>query len=220
MSPGPRLVRLGLLLVVVLTAVLAVLDARRDGATADEPIHLAAGVLQAKYGSWSVNVELPPLAKELWGRAARAAGAVETPPLSFRSLFLTSRAQLFGAPDPPRVLFAARLVTVAFLVALLLFAARAAGEAPRASSRPRSWPGRRRSSLTATSSRPTSPPRRSSPPPSGGRSLSTSGPPRRASWRRPSRRRRRSRRSRPPSSSSRSCPSSSSRPSGSRATGA
>ncbi len=127
MTPSTRVVRLGLLVVVVLTAALAVLDARRDGATADEPIHLAAGVAQAKYGSWSVNVELPPLAKEIWGRAARSAGAVETPPLSFRFLFVTSRAQLFGAPDPLGVLFAARLVTVAFLVALLLFAARAAG---------------------------------------------------------------------------------------------
>lgn len=122
-----RAVRLGLLLVVVLTAVLAVLDARRDGATADEPIHVAAGVVQAKYGSWAVNVELPPLAKELWGRAARAAGAVETPPLSFRALFLSARAQLFAAADPLKVLLAARLVTVAFLGALLFFAARAAG---------------------------------------------------------------------------------------------
>ncbi len=95
--------------------------------TADEPIHLAAGAVQAKYGSWAVNVELPPLAKELWGRAARGAGAVETPPLSFRALFLTARAQLFGAADPLKVLFAARLVTVTFLAALLFFVARAAG---------------------------------------------------------------------------------------------
>ncbi len=127
MTPGTRAVRLGLLLVVLLTAVLAVLDARRDGVTADEPIHLAAGVAQAAHGSWAVNVELPPLAKEGWGRAARAAGAVETPPLSFRSLFLSARAQLFGAADPAKVLLAARLVTVAFLVLLLVFAARAAG---------------------------------------------------------------------------------------------
>jgi 4-amino-4-deoxy-L-arabinose transferase-like glycosyltransferase len=125
--PGTRAVRLGLLFVVLLTALLAVLDARRDGVTADEPIHLAAGVAQAAHGSWAVNVELPPLAKEAWGRAARGAGAVETPPLSFRSLFLSARAQLFGAADPGRVLFAARLVTVAFLVLLLVFASRAAG---------------------------------------------------------------------------------------------
>ena len=127
MSRAPRLVRVGLLLVLALSAVLAVGDARRDGVTADEPIHLAAAVVQAKHGSWSVNVELPPLAKELWGRAALRAGAVDDPPLSFRSLFLSARARLFASADPLRVLLAARLVTVAFLVALLAFAARAAG---------------------------------------------------------------------------------------------
>lgn len=127
MIAGPRAVRLGLFAVVALAAALAVVDARRDGATADEPIHLAAGVAQARYGSWSVNVELPPLAKEAWGRAALRAGAVETPPLSFRDLFASARAQLFAAKDPLAVLFAARLVTVGFLAALLLFAARAAG---------------------------------------------------------------------------------------------
>ncbi|MFN7988371.1 MAG: glycosyltransferase family 39 protein [Thermoanaerobaculia bacterium] len=127
MTAGSRAVRFGLLLVVALAGALAVVDARRDGVTADEPIHLAAGVAQAHWGSWAVNVELPPLAKELQGRAARRAGAVESPPLSFRSLFLSSRAQLFGARDPLGVLFSARLVTVAFLLALLFFAARAAG---------------------------------------------------------------------------------------------
>ena len=127
MTSSSRVVRLGLLLVVVLAASLAVVDARRDGATADEPIHLAAGVAHAAHGGWTVNVELPPLAKEPWGRAARAAGAVETPPLSFRALSLSSRAQLFSAPSPETVLFAARLVTVGFLVLLLVFAARAAG---------------------------------------------------------------------------------------------
>lgn len=127
MTSASRAVRLGLLLVVVLAASLAILDARRDGVTADEPIHLAAGVAQAAHGGWAVNVELPPLAKEAWGRAARSAGAVETPPLSFRALFLSSRAQLFSARDPEIVLFSARLVTVGFLVLLLVFAARAAG---------------------------------------------------------------------------------------------
>ena len=127
MTPGARLLRLGLPLVVLGTVLLAAVDAGRDGVTADEPIHIAAGVAQAKYGSWSINVELPPLAKEAWGRAARAAGAVETPPLSYRSLFLSARAQLFGAPDPAKVLLAARLVTVAFLAALLVLSARAAG---------------------------------------------------------------------------------------------
>ena len=125
-------VRLGLLSVVVLTATLAVVDARRDGVTADEPVHLDAGVAQARTGRWAVDVELPPLARELQGRAARRAGAVDTvdtPPLSSRSLFLTARAQLFAAKAPLEVLFAARLVTVGFLVALLLFAARAAGGA-------------------------------------------------------------------------------------------
>lgn len=132
MTTGSRAVRFGLLFVLVLTAALAVVDARRDGVTADEPIHVAAGVAQAQRGSWGVDVELPPLARELQGRAARRAGAVDavdTPPLSSRSPFLTSRGQLFGARDPLEVLFAARLVTVVFLVALLLFAARAAGGA-------------------------------------------------------------------------------------------
>ncbi len=127
MTRPSRLVRLGLPALLLLTAVLAVLDARRDGVTADEPIHVAAGVLQARHGSWAVNVELPPLAKELQGRAALHAGAASSPPLSFRTLFLSARAQLFGAADPLKVLFAARLVTVAFLVLLLLFASRAAG---------------------------------------------------------------------------------------------
>src|SRR5512138_2274091 len=127
MPATERIVRLGLLLVVVLASALAVVDAQRDGVTADEPIHVAAAVAQAKHGSWAVNVELPPLAKELWGRAALRVGAVDAPPLSFRSLFLSARAQLFGAPDPLRVLLAARLVTVAFFAALLLFASRAAG---------------------------------------------------------------------------------------------
>lgn len=127
MTRPSRLVRFGLPALLLLTAVLAVLDARRDGVTADEPIHVAAGVLQARHGSWAVNVELPPLAKELQGRAALSAGAVSSPPLSFRTLFLSARAQLFGAADPLRVLFSARLVTVAFLVLLLLFASHAAG---------------------------------------------------------------------------------------------
>ena len=109
MTRPTRLVRFGLPALLLLTAVLAVLDARRDGVTADEPIHVAAGVLQARHGSWAVNVELPPLAKELQGQAALHAGAVSSPPLSFRTLFLSARAQLFGAADPLRILFAARL---------------------------------------------------------------------------------------------------------------
>ena len=129
MTRVPRLVRLGLLLVVVLTGALAVVDAGRDGATADEPIHVAAGALQARHGSWAVNVELPPLAKELQGRAALRAGAVDSPPVSFRAVFLSTRAQLFSAADPARVLFAARLVTVGFLLLLLVLAARASGGA-------------------------------------------------------------------------------------------
>jgi len=126
-TPGSRAVRVGLLLVVAVASALAVVDARRDGATADEPIHVAAGVAQARHGSWAVNVELPPLAKEAWGRAALRAGAVEAPPLSYRDLPGSARAQLFAAKDPLAALLAARLVTVAFLAALLLFTARAAG---------------------------------------------------------------------------------------------
>ncbi len=122
--------RIGVAALLALTAALAVHDLGRDSATADEPIHVAASASLVRDGTWSVNVEQPPLAKALFGAVALEAGFRPEPPLAYRDLFRTARAQLFGTGagrSPDRVLRAARLVTVGFLLVLVGAAAGAAG---------------------------------------------------------------------------------------------
>jgi hypothetical protein len=100
---------------------LSLFDARRDAATADEPIHIAAGVAQATSGTWIVNVEHPPLAKQLFGLAAVAQGHATAPRLSFRDFFASTRTWLFaGGSDA--ILLSAR-DAAAFLFAGLVAAA-------------------------------------------------------------------------------------------------
>ncbi|MFI5182404.1 MAG: hypothetical protein ACHQPI_13545 [Thermoanaerobaculia bacterium] len=119
----------GLAVIVLLTVGLSVLDAREDSVTADEPVHVAAGLAQAVSGGWSLNLEHPPLAKELFGRAARAAGARDGP-ISFRSFFRSCQDVLFrnpGGVPGERILGAARAVTIAFFALLLVASSIAAG---------------------------------------------------------------------------------------------
>lgn len=127
----PGIAVLGLLLALAL--VLSLADARRDSAIADEPLHVVAGVTQVQSGTWLVNVEHPPLAKQLFGVGAVWAGAAEKPELSYRDLFRATRAYLFqrreGRPLDS-VLLGARLAAIALFLALLSAAFWASGGGP------------------------------------------------------------------------------------------
>ena len=127
----PGIAVLGLLLALAL--VLSLADARRDSAIADEPLHVVAGVTQVQSGTWLVNVEHPPLAKQLFGVGAVWAGAAEKPELSYRDLFRGTRAYLFqrreGRPLDG-VLLGARLAAIALFLALLSAAFWASGGGP------------------------------------------------------------------------------------------
>ena len=126
----PERIWLGALVVVVaLVVVLSVADARKDSVTADEPLHVAAGLAQAGHGGWVLNLENPPLAKELFGRADRFAGARDGP-ISFRSYFRSCQDALFrnaGGVSVETVLAAARAVTIGFFVLLVVATYAAAG---------------------------------------------------------------------------------------------
>ena len=126
----PERIWLGALVVVVaLVVVLSVADARKDSVTADEPLHVAAGLAQAGHGGWVLNLENPPLAKELFGRAARFAGARDGP-VSFRTYFRSCQDALFrnaGGLSVETVLTAARAVTIGFFVLLVAATYAAAG---------------------------------------------------------------------------------------------
>jgi hypothetical protein len=118
-----------LALVVALTAALSFADAREDAVTADEPLHVAAGLSQAGHGGWVLNLENPPLAKELFGRAARLAGARDGP-VSFRAYFRSCQDALFrnpGGVSERTVLLATRTVTIGFFVLLVVVTYAAAG---------------------------------------------------------------------------------------------
>ncbi|MBL8112832.1 MAG: hypothetical protein JNK60_08110, partial [Acidobacteria bacterium] len=120
-SPG----LIGLVLVVSTAGLLSLFDASRDSATADEPIHVVAGMVQAQTGTWIVNVEHPPLAKQLYGWAAGLVGARDTPPLSYGDFFRSTRKALFlqrGAVPRDRVLLASRIVAIALFLALIVAA--------------------------------------------------------------------------------------------------
>lgn len=127
----PRRASAALLLVLLaLGGALSVRDSARDSVTADEPWHLVAAVVQARAGTWIVSSENPPLAKELYGRAALLAGASTIPRIAFRSYFRSLQDYLFGLPggsDP--VVRAARLCAVASFLACLAAAFLAAGGA-------------------------------------------------------------------------------------------
>lgn len=120
-------------LVVALLALLALglslRDARRDSATADEPIHAAAGVSQVTSGTWLVNVEHPPLAKQLVGISAVGLGGAEPPRLDFRDFFRSTRSWLFASRDDS-VLFASRASVALLFAALVVGAWAAAGKGP------------------------------------------------------------------------------------------
>lgn len=124
-----RLEGAGLAAILGLAVVLSLLDGRRDSVTADEPVHVAAGLAQAVHGGWSLNLEHPPLAKELFGRAARLAGARDGP-ISFRAFFRSCQDVLFrnrGGVAADAVLLPARAVTVGFFAFLIAASYAAAG---------------------------------------------------------------------------------------------
>ncbi len=128
MIPG-RLAGAGLAAVLALAAVLSFLDARSDSVTADEPVHVAAGLAQAVHGGWSLNLEHPPLAKELFGRAAILSGARDGP-ISFRAFFRSCQDVLFrnrGGVSAETLLLPARAVTIGFFLLLIAAAWAAAG---------------------------------------------------------------------------------------------
>jgi len=111
--------------ILVLGTVLSVVDSRRDSAISDEPIHVAAGVVEARNLRFSVNVEHPPLAKHLFGLAAAVSGLRESPALSYRDFFRSCRDFALAAPPgglPGDVLLAARGAAIALFVLLLLAA--------------------------------------------------------------------------------------------------
>ncbi len=124
-----RLARVGLVSLLALVVVLSIVDARTDSATADEPVHIAAGLAEAVHGGWSLNLEHPPLAKEFFGRAAGLAGARDGP-VSFRAFYRSCQDVLFrnrGGISADAVLLPARGVTIGFFVLLIVAAYAAAG---------------------------------------------------------------------------------------------
>ncbi len=129
-TPGAERIWLAALAVIVaLVVVLSHADARNDSVTADEPVHLAAALAQTAGGGWSLNLEHPPLAKELFGRAARLSGARDGP-LSFRSFFRSCQDVLFrnrGGVAVDSVLLPARAVTIGFFAMLIVASFAAAG---------------------------------------------------------------------------------------------
>lgn len=130
MRGGGARVGLAAAALVCLALVLSLLDARRDSATADEPSHVAAGVVQVRTGTWLVNVEHPPLAKELYGAAAIVSTPVETPRLAYRDFLRATRAWLFAPRQgvaPDGVLFAARGAAALLFAALVLASYAAVG---------------------------------------------------------------------------------------------
>lgn len=124
-----RSARASLVSLLALVVVLSAVDARTDSVTADEPVHVAAGLAQAIHGGWSLNLEHPPLAKELFGRAARLAGARDGP-ISFRAFYTSCQDVLFrnrGGVSLDVVLLPARAVTIGFFVLLIAGSYAAAG---------------------------------------------------------------------------------------------
>ena len=126
-GPSPDVLLVTLLALLALG--LSLYDARRDSATADEPIHAAAGVSQVASGTWLVNVEHPPLAKHLVGLSAVGLGGAEPPRLSFRDFFRSTRSWLFASRDDS-VLFASRASVALLFAALIVGAWVAAGKGP------------------------------------------------------------------------------------------
>lgn len=101
-------------LFVLLALGLSLHDARRDSATADEPIHAAAGVAQVTSGTWLVNVEHPPLAKHLFGLTAVGLAGAESPRLSYRDFFRSTRSWLFGGRNDSVLLASRAAASVLF----------------------------------------------------------------------------------------------------------
>ena len=124
-----RLAGRGLAAILALAVILSAFDARTDSVTADEPVHIASGLAQAAHGGWSLNLEHPPLAKELFGRTARLLGARDGP-ISFRAFFPSCQDVLFrnrGEVSAASVLLPARTVTVGFFALLICASYAAAG---------------------------------------------------------------------------------------------
>ncbi|HEV8268304.1 MAG TPA: phospholipid carrier-dependent glycosyltransferase, partial [Thermoanaerobaculia bacterium] len=120
----------GLGLLLVGAALLSFTDSRLDSATADEPVHVVDGIVQARSGTWNAGAQHPPLVRELYGAAAIAGGAAEPPRIVLRDYVRSTRAYLFapraGKPvDEP--LLCARAVAIGFFLALLLAGFAAAG---------------------------------------------------------------------------------------------
>lgn len=103
----------------------------------DEPIHITSGILEARnFGTTSIAMEHPPLAKLFYGLAATWRGRVaDDPVISFRDYHRSIQRYLFrdrpSAP-PGSVLIAARAAAIAFFLVLVVAVFAAAGG---------EWPG-------------------------------------------------------------------------------
>lgn len=126
-----RLFRAGAAAVIVAALLLVRDHTRGDALSADEPVHILAGYLQVASRTAIVNIEHPPLMKELAGLAV---SALPVPPPPERIPMGTSftgwgHAFLFDGPVSPDAISAAArapfLLVFASLLALVFFAARA-----------------------------------------------------------------------------------------------
>lgn len=112
--------RAALVLLAVIIAALAITSVRLDSATADEGAHIAAGVIKLQDGWLSFFPEQPPLMNVL---SALAAGDVNLP-ADYKSDIRRGHWSVgyqmlyHSGNDPDRLLFRARMPTIALFVAL------------------------------------------------------------------------------------------------------
>jgi len=103
----------------ILITVLAVSSVRLDSATADEGAHIAAGLVRLQHGSFRFFAEQPPLMNVL-SAIPLALDGVRVPPLwQTENHWTVGHALLYlSGYSPPRILFLARLPTIALFLAL------------------------------------------------------------------------------------------------------
>ncbi|MFP5247933.1 MAG: ArnT family glycosyltransferase, partial [Thermoanaerobaculia bacterium] len=120
-QPSPNGRRLLLALLTIVIAALAISSVRLDSATADEGAHIASGIIKLRYGWLSFFAEQPPLMNVI---SALPLGSFTMPDtwradLGTRGHWAAGHALLYeSGNDAYRLLFLARLPTIALLLAL------------------------------------------------------------------------------------------------------